>query len=155
MPLVGLELTPLEGETTESGENRLAGEKVIEVVAGDTCVPLVGLEPTPPEGETAESGADRLTRETVIEVLAGGTGASLVGLESTPPEGETAYDSDSKTDWSESKIGVACETSEKLSSKDVAVCLIGWCCFWMIKFKPCNVVFVIVDIIPFLKSCLK
>ena len=113
-------------------------------------MPLVGLELTPLEGETTESGPDRLTRETVIEVLAGGT-----GLESTPPEGETAYDSDSKTDWSESKIGVACETSEKLSSKDVAVCLIGWCCFWMIKFKPCNVVFVIVDITTFLKSCLK
>lgn len=121
MPFVGLEPTPLEGETTESGENRLAGETVIEVVAGGTGKPLVGLEPTPPEGETTKSGADRLTRETVIEVLAGSTGASLVGLESTPPEGETAYDSDSKTDWSESKTGIPCETSEKLSSKDVAV----------------------------------
>ena len=59
--------------------------------------------------------------ETVIVVLAGGTCEPLVGLESTPPERETAYDSDSKTDRSESKTGVAWETSDKLSSKDVAV----------------------------------
>ena len=48
MPLVGLELTPLEGETAESGADRLTRETVIEVLAGGT-----GLESTPPEGETA------------------------------------------------------------------------------------------------------
>ena len=33
-PLVGLEPTQLVGETAESGEDRLAGETVIEVLAG-------------------------------------------------------------------------------------------------------------------------
>ena len=81
----------------ESGEDRLAGEKVIEVLAGGTGEPLVGFELTQLEGETAKSGEDRLAGETFIEVLAGSTGEPLVGLESTP-EGETAHDSDSKTD---------------------------------------------------------
>ena len=81
----------------ESGEDRLAGETVIEVLAGGTGEPLIGFELTQLEGETAESGEDRLAGETVIEVLAGSTGEPLVGLELTP-EGETAHDSDSKTD---------------------------------------------------------
>ena len=33
-PLVGLEPTQLEGENSESGEDRLAGGTVIEVLAG-------------------------------------------------------------------------------------------------------------------------
>ena len=33
-PLVGLEPTQLEGENAESGEDRLAGGTVIEVLAG-------------------------------------------------------------------------------------------------------------------------
>ena len=113
---VGLEPTPLKGETAESGEDRLAGETVIEVLAGGTGEPLVGLEPTWLEGETAKSGEDRLVGETVIEVLAGSKGEPLVGLESTP-EGEIVYDSESKTDciwlwlkdrliWSKNRCGM-------------------------------------------------
>ena len=121
-PLVGLELTRLEGETAESAADRLAGETVIEVLVCGTGEPLVGLELTELEGETAESAADRLAGVAVIEVLAGRTGEPLIELESTPPEGETAHDSHSKTDWStESKTGVACDTSQNLSSKGVTV----------------------------------
>lgn len=89
-PLVGLKPTTPEGEAAEIEPDELAGETLVEVLAGDTCEPLVGIKPTPLEGETAESGKDRLAGKTVIEVLAGGTGEPLVRVDLTPSEGETA-----------------------------------------------------------------
>jgi len=102
---------PPEGETVRCRADKLDGDTVILVLAGDTGEFLdSGVVVPPPEGETVRCRADKLDGDAVILVLAGHTGELGGGVEVPPSEGETA-----------GYRGVRGDTSKKLSSREVTV----------------------------------